>query len=166
MPEGHTEAAPHFVIDEASPDEAQVRYIERKIWEDPVVFQRALQYLGRTAAAGGLEVGELDTDLSTAEQGASYLLATFFFNRWDQTGFDDATEDALAADPKHRQLIREHTETQDIKLALSPMNHTTRENPNAARARDAVRRSRVGYYIARVYKYQREQQQAALPAAG
>jgi hypothetical protein len=113
-----------------------------------------------------VELKDITPKLTPDEKDASVLLVNFFKERLDHgTEFDDATEDALAADPAHRELIQRHRDAHNILIKLGEMTHASVENPNAAPARDAVRRSRMATFIARTYEYQRRNQ-AELPAAG
>jgi hypothetical protein len=173
MPREHVEVAPHFILGEEPANEEQVRQLEHRIGENPEAFRRALRILGESATAGTMSLGETEaeSEASTPGQSPRELLVNLFSRRLDlEIEFDDATEDALAADPVHRELMQAHRETQDILVARTKMDHFNRENPNAAPARDAVRRSRVGFFIARTIEYQRQQQrlqqQTTLPAAG
>jgi hypothetical protein len=168
MTDAFIEVAPHFVVDEGSTIEEQVRRVEHGIQENPAAYMRALKQLGESATAGTMAIGATDTEAATVGQGAVSQLANFFSRRLDlNVEFDADTERALAADPAHQQLMLEHRNSQeDIRLAIGKMQHTTRENPNAPSARDAVRRSRVGLFIARTMDFQRQHGQPELPAVG
>jgi hypothetical protein len=173
MPEEHVEVAPYFILDEEPANEEQVRQVrqlEHRIGENPEAFRRALRLLGESATAGTMSLGEAETKSKSSipDQSPRGLLVNLFSRRLDlEIEFDDATENALAANPEHRALIDVHKDTHNILYKVGEMTHKSVDNPNAAPARDAVRRSRVGFFIARTIEYQRQQQrQTTLPAAG
>lgn len=169
---------PHFIIDgekdnasgataEVPKEATELAYIDRSIRDNPEAFHRALTRLGETATAGTLALTAIDTELTTLEQGASGLLTKFFSKRLDLgVEFDEDTEDALAQDPDHRQLIEKHRQLRSINSQQGPMKHEVVANPLAEPTRDAVRRSRMAFFIARTLDYQLQKQpEQKLPSA-
>ncbi len=164
--------SPFFVLEadttQTDSDAAKMQYIEQSIRDNPEAFQKALNRLGDAATAGTLDLSAIDTELTTLEQGASGLLTKLFSKRYDmQIEYDDATEQALAADKGHRELLEKHRNIKSINSTIGPMKHEIVANPAAEPARDAVRRSRVAFYLARAIELQPQQTiQAQLPSAG
>ncbi len=162
---------PSFII-EGNPSEAgstasEAFYIEQRIRDNPEAFQTALQRLGETATAGTLQLGAIDTELTTLEQGASGLLTKFFSKRLDlEIEFDEDTEKALRTDKNHKNLIDTHRKIRSVHSQLGPMKHEIVANPAAEPARDAIRRSRIAFFIARTISYQAEHDPVELPSAG
>jgi hypothetical protein len=150
---------PHFVI-EGDPTEPgstaeRVRYIEGSIRDNPEAFQHALERLGEAATAGTLDLSAIDTELTTLEQGASGLITKFFSQRYDMDiEYDKDTEDALAADPSHAGLLQKHHDVRSINSGAGVMKRELLPNPAAEPLRDAVRRSRLAFYLARTLALQ------------
>jgi|GEM_PF-4978530 len=157
-----TPQIPSFIIEDEMVPETQLRYTEQSIRDNPEAFRRALERLGEVATAGTLALDAIDTELTTLEQGASGVLTKFFSKRYDiAVSFDDDTEDALAADPDHRALLAQHLKTKNIRSKSGVMKTEILTNPDAEPARDAVRRSRIGFFITRTIAYQAAQKSEA-----
>lgn len=147
-------ARPAFLI-ASDADEAVRRrdlLLERRIDKAPAVYKTALESLGELATQGSIEFDSREDFKATLKRNPRDLLREYFTQRYDSSvEYDDPTEEALEKDENHRRLLDAH------KAAQSQHSKET--------ARDAMRYSRLAFFIGRVAAWSEQQAQPASPPA-
>jgi hypothetical protein len=145
----------------------RVAVIDRHIKAQPQVFTEALATHQDAILAEGRELSTSGETIRHFGSSPTALLTEYFSNNFDkEVVFDDDTEDAIAADPQHRELLRAVREARTEMVRKSAMATQLRENLQAPGFRDAARVNRLSLYIGQVINYQEEQSQSPLPNTG
>lgn len=145
--------SPKLIPDTTDPKvDHYIKTLDRRIRRDPEAFSSALSVVGEAATTASInisELGEQETVISTTPE---KLLIGYFSGRLDyESNFDEASERALRSDPIHTQLRDKHTSMQNThKQTHMPGSSSKEPDPEASEARDAVRRHRMAFFVARV----------------
>jgi hypothetical protein len=147
------EERPRFIIDERATDThvvRRLRLLERRINNNPVEFQSALEALGEAATQSALSLSELEKRESTLKSEPEELLTEHFSQRHDyEISYDNATEKSLKADSAHEKLMQTQSSKRTIRIKGKAY-----ANPEAISATNAVRRNRMKMYIGRTVAWQ------------
>jgi hypothetical protein len=155
MPEGQEVLSKPRIIVAEDASVAAKRYIlgiDRNIHRNPEAFASSLQQLGESAISELVDFEAInDDDISKKRQlsqGPDADITDYFkfnFDYYKFSDLDDRTEDIIAADPRHKQLV---ARDQSIKSENEKINK-----------KNLVRRERLGTYIRTVLEYNDQQQQ-------
>jgi hypothetical protein len=86
------------------------------------------------------------------------LLREYFFNDFDRwVEFDSDTEDMIAADPLHRNLLNAVHSAKSEVVRTGVMKSNMRANEDAPGFRDLVRINRLGLYVGEVATFRAQQ---------
>lgn len=151
-------------------DEPEIQnYLNRfgnAIAERPEAFATLLETLGEAATRETLDLRAEERAALPISISDEELITNFFKYRYDrESEFDEATEDAMATDPVYKDLLERHLNTHSINSQVGPMKHEVVANPKAEDVRNATRRARLAFFIARTLQYQRQPHPVRLSSA-
>lgn len=162
MPEGQIDRTKPSIIvaeDTAKDVVKRLTYIDRRIHESPDSFIVSLEQIGETATSQTVDFSSRGDSVRNVGRKPADLIIEFFRNNYDRLSeYDKTTEDKIAADPDHQQLVAFMQSKKSERLQTGTMTSKHRPNLEAVPAKDLVRRSRFGIYLGRVALYHDQQQ--------
>ena len=137
----------------------RLTYIDRRIHESPDSFIVSLQQIGETATSQTVEFNSRGDSVRNVGRKPADLIIEFFRNNYDRLSeYDKTSEDKIAADPEHQQLVAYMQSKRSERMQIGTMTSKYRPNLEAIPAKDLVRRSRFGIYLGQVAIYHDQQQ--------
>jgi hypothetical protein len=141
------------LIAEVPREEARAQRLARlqdAIAGQPGLFLDTFVELGEDATANSLTLNDQrihTVGLSTEP----YDLITEYFTKRDDkvVEFDEATDTALFKDKKYKKLLETSTNLRNELVKTGVMRTESRENPQAAAARNEARRYAFGFFLKR-----------------
>jgi len=160
----HIDVRPEFVVFPDAEETARRRalLLEGYIDEAPAEYMAALKSLGQLASAESIELESRESNQSADLTETEFAINEYFTKRYDyEVSYDPSTEQALAENEEHRKRLKAHMETHSQRVKMGIMKSAQRANPEAETARNAMRYSRLAFFIGRVATWNEQQKQSA-----
>lgn len=134
--------------------------LQRKIADNPQVFQDAFTTLGTSATSGSHELHDEDNLTRSAVRKPEKLIEEYFTKRDDlETEFDEATDEAIYTSPEFKKLQETVNKKKSITRRVGAMKSEIVPNAEAEPARNAVRRYIFGEYLGRAVMWSEQNTQ-------
>jgi len=170
MPDANTDkndlisVRPEFLVypDADETKRRRALLLEGHIDEAPDVYMTALKSMGQLATADSIEFDYREDNQSADLTETEFAIREYFTEQYDrEVSYDELTEQALAENEEHRKLLKAHMEARSQYVRMGVMKSAKRANPEAETARNAMRYSRLAFFIGRVAAWSEQQKQSA-----
>jgi hypothetical protein len=157
---------PHFELSEADeanlPRVRRIKQLEEAIFRSPDLYSDVLSRLGLNEMIPPEDGGEnydatAPADSVENSDDPENQLRALFADRGYRGEFDDETEEALATNADHQEVVAAHLKSRNVRFSSHQQELLRAE----------VRRSRMAYFIGRVSVWDEQQASVSnLPSAG
>ncbi len=151
------ETRPHIIIDSETDigTAARIKYLDRRIHEDPQTFVMAFNLVGRSITHETVPALSRQSAVRSLKRRPADLILEYFKSRYDlDSNLDPETERAIDEDPENKVLIAAFRTKRAERVKVGEMKTVAHSHAEeAVDASNAVRRSRFGIYLGRVAAY-------------